>query len=321
MNPKDQEATPKEGVEGTEDNAAPKSPVATPLDTRTEVDDIVARRRALRDQEDEPVDEPADEPVDEPADEEFVTVKVDGVEQQVPLSKVQEAGIRTLQKESAADKRLEEAARLRAEAEAALNAAQEAQQRLQQQQVLLPSPPEPDAEELKAVTEEVTSAIYSGDEEELKKAIAKLATVQAQQPQVVVPPVPQEEIAAVVHSTFEAERQRAELEAAQRQFAKDFPELDSDPDLRELTNLKTAAIQQAHPDWTFSEIITHAGNEVRSKLAREPEKSDPLENRRSRKRQAAKQPQSAGVRVPKKPEPKPLTRSDIVREMQKRRPV
>lgn len=41
--------------------------------------------------------------------EEMRTIKVDGVEQQVPLSKIEDAGTRTLQKEATADQRLKEA--------------------------------------------------------------------------------------------------------------------------------------------------------------------------------------------------------------------
>jgi len=48
--------------------------------------------------------------------EEFVTIRVDGKDQQVPLSKIKEAGIRSYQMESAADWRLEEAKKILKEA-------------------------------------------------------------------------------------------------------------------------------------------------------------------------------------------------------------
>jgi hypothetical protein len=67
--------------------------------------------------EQEPDVEPDDEPTDEP-EEEMVTLKVDGEEVKVPLSAVRDAGVRSLQKESAADKRLEEATRLKLEIDA-----------------------------------------------------------------------------------------------------------------------------------------------------------------------------------------------------------
>ena len=50
------------------------------------------------------------------AEDPLVKILVDGVEREVPLSKIVDAGKRTLQKESAADKRLEEASKLLKEA-------------------------------------------------------------------------------------------------------------------------------------------------------------------------------------------------------------
>lgn len=59
------------------------------------------------------------EPVKEPAEEkpETVQIKVDGVVREVPREKILDAGIRALQKESTADKRLEDATRLLREIE------------------------------------------------------------------------------------------------------------------------------------------------------------------------------------------------------------
>lgn len=49
---------------------------------------------------------------DEELESYVVKIKVDGVESEIPLSKIKDAGVRTLQKESAADSRLEEAVKL-----------------------------------------------------------------------------------------------------------------------------------------------------------------------------------------------------------------
>jgi len=93
----------------------------------TELDEVAARQRANRDKEldeagHEVVDtsgEPGEEKEEEKAEprpepiiekvEEFDTLIVDGVEQQVERDKIYDAGKRSLQKESAADKRLAEA--------------------------------------------------------------------------------------------------------------------------------------------------------------------------------------------------------------------
>jgi len=59
----------------------------------------------------EVIDTPAVVVPDAPA-EKMVKIRVDGVDMEVPVSKIEEAGIRALQKESTADKRLEEATKL-----------------------------------------------------------------------------------------------------------------------------------------------------------------------------------------------------------------
>lgn len=67
-------------------------------------------------EEPESEEEPSEEEESEEEPEQMITVVVDGVESQVPLSKLIDAGKRTYQKETAADKRLFEANKLLEEA-------------------------------------------------------------------------------------------------------------------------------------------------------------------------------------------------------------
>ena len=66
-----------------------------------------------------PADEatPSTPPAEAAPIEDLVTIKVDGVMQQVSRDKIYEAGLRAVQKESSADRRLEEATRLLREVE------------------------------------------------------------------------------------------------------------------------------------------------------------------------------------------------------------
>jgi hypothetical protein len=74
------------------------------VEETTEVEEVeeVAEELEESNTQDQEVEESQQE------EEELVTIKVDGKEEQVPLSKIKDAGVRTFQKETAADKRLQE---------------------------------------------------------------------------------------------------------------------------------------------------------------------------------------------------------------------
>jgi len=99
------------------------------------------------------------------------TLVVDGEEQKVPLSKIVDAGRRTLQKESAADKKLEEATRLVKEAREIREVAErEAKDKVAPEST--EDPPEEDVSD-----EQYTAAIEAiqmGDTEEGTKALKQL---------------------------------------------------------------------------------------------------------------------------------------------------
>lgn len=140
------------------------------------VNAIVARSGA---EEEEPVEtndevqeEEKDEEEVEPLDdghppvekaEEMVTIKVNGEERKVPLSAIVDAGKRTLQKETAADQKLDHATRLMRQVE-------EFAKRTQPPQGAAPPKTEQDAVNLR----EIVKAIQYGTEEEAEKAVASL---------------------------------------------------------------------------------------------------------------------------------------------------
>lgn len=335
MTTETQEATPS-GVEGVDDsNIEDPTPAPAEEESRSPrqvaLDDIAENAKKMRDGyvEEESIDPPAEDldpvledPAEDPEPEELelepepevemVTIKVDGQSREVPLSEIRDAGVRTLQKESAADKRLAEATEIQRQASEMLRQAQTP--------VLLPTPSAPaDAEELKAAAKKFSDAIFSGEEDATQAAIEDVMKLQ----QVATPQTPSvsaEEISSMVQATVQQEESRRELASAQLAFAKDFPDIDSDPDLKELANIKTIAIQQEHPEWTPGQVISKAGEEVMSKIksTNTPDNSEVLESRRQRKRSATPPP-SAAARAPQPKEQKPPTRKDVVAEMQSRR--
>jgi hypothetical protein len=104
---------PRESVYAAHDKQMAEDPDLKPIETEDEERDTEIEPAEEEETEGEQEqDAVEDEQPTEESEEEMRTVKVDGVEKQVPLSTLIEDGIRTHQKESAADKRLEEATRL-----------------------------------------------------------------------------------------------------------------------------------------------------------------------------------------------------------------
>ena len=125
-------------------------------------------------------DEPKDDkPVGEPEDKE-VEIKVDGVVEKVKQSQIDEAGgIRALQKERAANKRLQEAAIRLQDAERRLKEIEKREKELKE---------EPPKEEKKAYTKqelaELVRTINYGEADQAAEALEKVLSQQQRAPQV-----------------------------------------------------------------------------------------------------------------------------------------
>jgi len=275
---------------------------------------------------DPPENEPPIEEGGEPAEDEVVTIKVDGEEKTVPVSSVLDAGIRTLQKETAADRRLAEAAEIKKAALELQQAVMAAQQQVGKTppEDTTSGPSQEDAKDVSEVTRKVTEAIYSGDEEvaveALNELVNTLRTSTREAP---------EQVASIVDqrlSEFEMARQQKE---AITDFQKEYPDIASDPRLYALADQETIAILQEHPDWTLRQITLEAGARVTKFVAdlrgdggaQEPTPGVSVTTEKQERKRTATPPPSASARIPTAPEPKPKTKADIVAEMRSRRPI
>lgn len=206
---------------------------------------------------------------------ELVTIKVDGEERQVPKHLVEEAGIRALQKESAADKRLEEATLLFREA-----------QNLRQQVPTEKLPQQEDA----AVT--LAKAIQYGTEDQAAEAIRRLQGHASVTPEAL--------------QSFVADQ--IEFRDAAHQFKREFKDILSDPLLEKLAYTLEDEKRKAGDKRPYAELYTEIGTELRKRFGKTPE--DKLE----KKADIVNIP-SASARRPAPPAEKPETPSQIVEKM------
>lgn len=236
----------------------------------------------------EPEPPKAEEEAEKP--EELVTLRVDGKEVQVPKSKIVDAGVRTLQKEAAADKRLEEATRL-------LKAAQEFSQKQQPMQQPLSD---------QDVAHVIAQALRTGDEAQASAAIQALMQSGRSQP---IPDVRQ-----VVAQEFEAT-------AALDMFKRDFADIVSDPTAMllasSLEDQRIARVQAgAEPNRPLSEVYKEHGESIR-KWRGIGQKS--MQEKAELKKALQPAPVAASVRAPAPKPDKPKTTEQIIEDMRKSR--
>lgn len=154
---------------------------------------------------------------------EMRTIKVDGVEQQVPLSKIEDAGVRALQKEATGDQRLKEANEKLKEVgvrEAKLSSAEKVEDVKEEPEKVEP----PTAEKVA----EIAHAQQYGTDEEAQQGIrdiVEMATKAAAVPRQETAPAP------TVDEIVQAVKQQEFNE----KFAKEFPEIAKDPGLYKTT--------------------------------------------------------------------------------------
>lgn len=213
----------------------------------------------------------------------FVDIKVDGEIRKVEKEKIVDAGIRALQKESTADKRLEEATRLLREVQTKYAAPQ------------TDSPSQWD-------DETVEYAIQHGDEQQ--KAYAEQLKKERQD---AIP----EQIAANVMSQIEAK-------SAADWFATEFKDIVQDPYLMRLAIEAENDAMKAGDTRPPKERFKQFGETLRAWKGGNATQ-DGLAQKQEHKAQKVVSLQSASVKKSAPQEPKPKTTNDVIEEMRKAR--
>jgi hypothetical protein len=239
-------------------------------------------------EEPETPEEPEPEKEEPPA-ERLIKVKVDGKEMEVPESQIIDAGVRTVQKEAAADQRLAEATRL-------LKAAQEA--------ATPKKAPLPEMDEV-----ELANRIRMGSDDEAQEAIRILQGREKATP---------EEIAAAVEGRVLA---KIEFQNAVDWFRGEYKEIVSDPYLLNLAIAEEARLRENGDTRSYKDVYKEVGDGVMKKLTEwrgGKAAVSTSESKQERKATITNLPfASARQKAPEQPKPK--TTAEIIEEMRQKR--
>jgi len=253
---------------------------------------------------------------DEPED--LVTIIVDGEERQVPRDQVYEQGIRTLQKEAAADKRLAEATQRMREVEAYRQSV-EAQLRNSQRKENdgRPLSKQQDADVRKRARQ-IIDKILDGNEDEAAEALAEAMTGRQQS-------TPDFDEQRLAQELTEKVQRNLERQAGIAAFNEQYAHIANDPQLFAMADRKTIEIAQEHPEWGPKQIILEAGKKVEEWLAEvgggptSQNDTPPPSRKNERKRTTEKLKTAKSAKAPRPAEKRPQTKSEIVADMRKRR--
>jgi len=217
---------------------------------------------------------------------ETVKIKVDGEEKEVPRDKIYEAGIRAMQKESSADKRLEEATRL----------LREAKEYVQPQAAVDPSPQWDDAT--------VAYALEHGDDAQKAYAVNQMRGRDTTTPD------------ELVRQTTQKVLDNVDFKTASDWFLNEYSDIAKDPYLLQLAGSAEDRARANGDNRPRKELYKSIGDELRQWKGGSAVQS--LETKKELKSNIVNLT-SASVKKSTPAEAKPKTPSDIIEDMRKRR--
>lgn len=220
---------------------------------------------------------------------ETVKIKVDGEEREVPKDKVFDAGIRAMQKESAADKRLEEATRLLKEAETKYAQVQEK--------------PESPPQQWDDAT--VAYALEHGNDEQKAYAVSLLRGRDLATPD------------DIVKQAEARVMDKIDFRDASQWFLDEYKDIAADPYLFQLASTAEDNLLKSGDTRSRKEIYKAIGDDLRKWKGGITETKS-LEEKKEQKSNIVNL-NSASVKKSAPVENKPKTTSEIIEDMRKRR--
>ncbi len=273
---------------------------------------IVERREQEQSEEAQVIPVEATDADQTQANPQTLRVKVDGVEQDVPMERVKAV----LQKNMAADQRLEDASFKQQ------NLVQWEQQLLAREQALKNTAPqgepagEPPQEKLKEQIQTAVDKLYDGDTDDAVEALT--GVFQERRPTPTLDPNQISEQAT--QNVMQALRQQdwdREVQTSKAQFESEYGELATNPELHDMADKKTITLMQQHPNWTPTQVIMEAGRQTQEWVNSIRGEKGTHQTRLQRKTNLQGLPKSQGSVAYQPPEPKqgPTKPADVIREM------
>lgn len=248
----------------------------------------IPKKDEAKEAEDKPkeVQEPTPQP-------EVIKIKVDGEEREVTKDKILDAGIRAMQKESTADKRLEEATRLLREVEQKYAEPQEKKQ-------------DNPSQEWDDST--VAYALEHGDESQKAYAISLLRGRGN---------TTQKDLEAIEQRAVNKALDTLDFRDSSQWFQTEYKDVVSDPYLLQLAAIAEDRARANGDQRSRRELYKSIGDDLR-KWKGGQSAAMSLEEKKEQKSNIVNLP-SASVRKSAPAEAKPKTMSDIIEDMRKRR--
>ncbi len=255
----------------------------------------------------------SDDDSDDPSESlQTLKVKVDGIEKEIPI----EQATAVVQKNFAADKRLNDAA---------LKQQQLTQweQQLKTREEKLLATPAPQAAPPEDVKEKVQIAVdklYDGDTDEAVEALTSLVSGRGNAA-TLNPETISAQVIKKVDDEFRQRDFRNEVETGNKQFASQYPHIINDPELLEMADGKTIELMKQHPELTPTQVIMEAGRQVDGFVNRLRGSNGTQQSRLQRKAQLQSLPRSQGSVAYQQPEPAkgPNTPTEVIANMRQAR--
>lgn len=220
---------------------------------------------------------------------ETVKIKVDGEEREVPRDKIYDAGIRALQKESSADKRLEEATRLLRE--------------IEQKYVKTDKQEESPPQEWDDAT--IAYALEHGNEEQKAYAVGQLRKRDTT--------TPDDMIATATQRVLDT----VDFRESSQWFMTEYKDVAGDPYLLQLAAMAENKAREQGDKRPRKELYKHIGDELR-KWKGGISAPESMEKKKEQKSKIVNLP-SASVKKKAPEEKKPPSTADIIENMRKAR--